>query len=73
MVATYTESLLNYESTLSSHSDTLYRVITLIAQIYTESFLNDKSASDGRYLTGSLLNDGSAPNGHSKAYIGFSH
>jgi len=52
MVATYTESLLNYESTLGSHSNNLYRVFTLIAQTYTESFLNDKSASDGRYLYG---------------------
>jgi len=28
----------------------LYRVLALMAQTYTESLLNDRSVSDGRYL-----------------------
>jgi len=44
MVTTYTESLLNDENSLDSHSDSLYRILTLMA--YTEVLLKDGSALD---------------------------
>ena len=37
---------------LINASKSLYWVLTLMAQTYTESLLNDESAPDGRYLYG---------------------
>ena len=50
MAHTYTELLLNDESTPNGRSYNLYRVLTLTTQTYTESLLNDESVPDGRIL-----------------------
>ena len=51
------------------HSKILHRVLTLTVQSY---LLNDEGVPDGRYLYRVTLEWQSAPDGHSKVYIGSS-
>jgi len=57
---------------LINASKRLYRVLTMMAQTYTESVQNNEALLMVATYMESLMNDINAPDDHPKAYIGSS-